>query len=70
MVSQSEQLVTKQGLQAQTAETLQGIHSLGTLVPAIALGVVFLIIVFLYPLNKKRTKQLAVDLAERRNAAE
>ena len=58
------------GASAQTAETLQGIHTLGTLVPAIVLGVVFLIIVFFYPLNKKRTEQLAIDLAERRNAAE
>ncbi|MEH7117950.1 glycoside-pentoside-hexuronide (GPH):cation symporter [Neobacillus vireti] len=53
-------------LQAQTAETLQGIHTLATLVPAIALAVVFLIIVFLYPLNKKRTAQLTIDLAEKR----
>ncbi|WP_144554731.1 MFS transporter [Bacillus sp. X1(2014)] len=55
-------------LKAQTADTLQGIHTLGTLVPAITLAVVFLIIVFCYPLNKKRTAQLTVDLAERRNS--
>ena len=55
-------------LQAQTAETLQGIHTLATLVPAVVLGVVFLLIVFLYPLNKKRTEQLAVDLAAKRSA--
>ncbi|WP_042460858.1 MFS transporter [Neobacillus dielmonensis] len=55
-------------LKAQTADTLHGIHTLGTLVPAIVLAVVFLIIVFLYPLNKKRTEQLAIDLAEKRNA--
>ncbi|WP_349655119.1 MFS transporter [Neobacillus sp. YX16] len=54
------------GAEAQTAETLQGIHTLGTLVPAIVLGVVFLMIVFLYPLNKKRTEQLTADLAARR----
>lgn len=53
-------------LKAQTADTLQGIHTLGTLVPAITLGAVVLMIVFLYPLNKKRTVQLAVDLAEKR----
>ena len=58
------------GAAAQTAETLQGIHTLGTLVPAIVLAVVFLVFVFFYPLNKKRTKQLTIDLAERRNAAE
>ncbi|QIZ06937.1 MFS transporter [Priestia megaterium] len=53
-------------LKAQTADTLQGIHTLGTLVPAITLAVVFLIIVFCYPLNKQRTAQLAADLAEKR----
>lgn len=52
----------------QTAETLKGIHSLATLVPAILLGIVFLLIVFFYPLNKKRTEQLALDLAENRKA--
>lgn len=53
-------------LKAQTADTLQGIHTLGTLVPAVTLGLVFLIIVFLYPLNKKRTAQLTADIAEMR----
>ena len=53
-------------LKAQTADTLSGIHMLGTLVPAILLGAVFLVIMFLYPLNKKRTEQLAIDLAEKR----
>ena len=43
------------GASVQTAETLQGIHTLGTLVPAIVLAVVFLVFVFFYPLNKKRT---------------
>jgi GPH family glycoside/pentoside/hexuronide:cation symporter len=56
-------------LQAQTQGTLQGIHTLGTLVPAITLAVVFVLIVFLYPLNKKRTTQLAVDLKTKRKAA-
>ena len=32
------------GAEAQTAETLQGIHTLGTLVPAIVLAVVFLVL--------------------------
>lgn len=53
----------------QTASTLKGIHTLGTLVPAVILAVVFLLIVFLYPLNKKRTTQLASDLATKRKAA-
>ncbi|MEH7276221.1 MFS transporter [Neobacillus vireti] len=56
------------GAEAQSAETLQGIHTLATLVPALTLGAVFLIIVFLYPLNKKRTEQLAIDLAKNRKA--
>jgi glycoside/pentoside/hexuronide:cation symporter, GPH family len=56
------------GAAGQTAETLQGIHTLGTLVPAVVLGIVFLILVFFYPLNKKRTHQLASDLVERRKA--
>jgi GPH family glycoside/pentoside/hexuronide:cation symporter len=55
-------------LKAQAADTLQGIHALGTLIPAISLGIVFLITVFLYPLNKKRTLQLAADLSEKREA--
>ena len=55
------------GASAQSAETLSGIHTLGTLVPAIVLGAVFLIFVFFYPLNKKRTLQLAEDLAAKRN---
>lgn len=56
------------GAKAQSAETLQGIHTLATLVPAVALIVIFLMIVFLYPLNKKRTEQLAIDLAAKRKA--
>ena len=54
-------------LATQTTETLEGIHMLGTLVPALSLFVVFLIIAFCYPLNKKRTQQMAVDLAEKRS---
>ena len=53
-------------LKVQATDTLNGIHMLGTLVPAIVLGLVFLILMFLYPLNKKRTAQLAIDLAEKR----
>lgn len=56
------------GAVAQTAETLQGIHTLGTLVPAIVFAVVFLVLVFFYPLNKKRTEQLTIDLAAKRKA--
>jgi GPH family glycoside/pentoside/hexuronide:cation symporter len=55
-------------LAVQTHGTLQGIHTLATLVPALILAVVFLIIAVMYPLNKKRTIQLALDLAEKRKA--
>lgn len=54
-------------LEVQTPGTLSGIHTLATLVPAVILFVIFLIIMFLYPLNKKRTLQLATDLAKKRN---
>ncbi|MGG1400733.1 glycoside-pentoside-hexuronide (GPH):cation symporter [Bacillus salipaludis] len=53
-------------LQVQAQTTLHGIHTLGTLVPAITLFVVFLIVTFLYPLNKQRTEQLTIDLREKR----
>jgi glycoside/pentoside/hexuronide:cation symporter, GPH family len=52
----------------QTQEALNGIHTLATLVPAIIYIVIFLILVFLYPLTKARTIQLSSDLAERRKA--
>ena len=54
-------------LEVQTAETLSGIHMVGTLVPALIFLAVFIIITFLYPLNKKRTNKLAADLAEKRS---
>ena len=50
----------------QTQDALNGIHTLATLVPAVTFIVMFLILVFFYPLNKKRTLQLAIDLAEKR----
>ncbi|WP_078411354.1 MFS transporter [Priestia abyssalis] len=52
--------------EVQTQEALDGIHTLGTLVPAGIYLLIFLILVFLYPLNKQRTNQLAVDLEEKR----
>jgi glycoside/pentoside/hexuronide:cation symporter, GPH family len=57
-------------LQVQTHNTLNGIHTLGTLVPCIILVVVFAIVAFLYPLNKKRTLQLALDLSAKRKNEE
>ena len=52
----------------QTQGALDGIHTLATLVPAIIYLMIFLILVFLYPLNKQRTNQLTIDLAERRKS--
>ncbi|WHY16952.1 glycoside-pentoside-hexuronide (GPH):cation symporter [Paenibacillus sp. G2S3] len=55
------------GLKSQSQDTLQGVHTLATLLPAVMVFIVFLILVFLYPLNKKRTLQLATDLTEKRS---
>ena len=55
--------------EVQTPEALRGIHTLATLVPALIYLLILLILVFLYPLNKKRTNQLAIDLAEKRKAS-
>ncbi|WP_211748487.1 glycoside-pentoside-hexuronide (GPH):cation symporter [Paenibacillus sp. Marseille-Q4541] len=54
-------------IEKQSEDTLQGIFSLATLVPGIIFLVVFLILVFFYPLNKQRTNQLSSDLVARRN---
>ena len=54
----------------QTDTALSGIHTLATLVPSIAYLVVFLILVFFYPLNKARLDKLTVDLAEKRSTNE
>ena len=51
----------------QTQEVLEGIYALGTIVPAILYGLVVLVL-FMYPLNKKKTAQLAEDLAAKRNS--
>ncbi|WP_274364970.1 MFS transporter [Paenibacillus thermotolerans] len=53
-------------LEVQTESVLKGIYVLGTLVPAFAYLLIFMILVFLYPLNKQRTNQLAANLAEQR----
>ena len=53
-------------LPEQTGSALRGIHTLATLVPAAIYLLIFLILVFFYPLTKKRTNQLAIDLTEKR----
>lgn len=50
----------------QSSEALSGIYSLATLVPAIIYFTIFFILMFCYPLNKERTNQLALDLAQKR----
>jgi GPH family glycoside/pentoside/hexuronide:cation symporter len=55
--------------EVQTPEALAGIHMLATLIPAIIYLAIFLILVFLYPLSKKRTVQLTIDLAEKRKSS-
>ncbi|WP_211746133.1 MFS transporter [Paenibacillus sp. Marseille-Q4541] len=55
-------------LKAQSSETLHGIHTLATLIPAAIFFLLFLILVFLYPLNKKRTIQLTADLVQKRSS--
>ncbi|MCZ8516879.1 glycoside-pentoside-hexuronide (GPH):cation symporter [Paenibacillus filicis] len=52
----------------QTQGALDGIHTLATLVPTVVFLIIFFILVFLYPLNKQRTNQLAIDLDEKRKS--
>jgi len=54
----------------QSEETLQGIHTLATLVPTIIFSIVAIILIFLYPLNKARTLQLTADLKQARKTTE
>lgn len=56
------------GSATQSEGVLDGIYMLGTLVPAIFFLVVFLLLVFVYPLNKKRVLELATNLEVKRNA--
>src|SRR5690606_35762508 len=42
-------------LEVQSTTTLDGLYGLATMIPAIIYILIFLILMFLYPLNKKRT---------------
>jgi len=55
--------------QAQSAESLKGLISLFTIIPA-ALGVVALLISIFYPLNDKKVKVITDELKARREAAD
>lgn len=50
----------------QESSVLEGIYSLATLVPAIFYFVIVFILILFYPLNKKKTLQLKVDLNQKR----
>ena len=54
------------GAPAQTEQVATNIKSFATLTPAIAYLIVFLILTFLYPLNKKKLTDLTENLKERR----
>lgn len=54
------------GVATQTQEVKDGIYTVATLVPSAIYFAVFLLLTFAYPLNKKRTKQLELDLIEKR----
>ncbi len=54
--------------EVQTAEALNGIHTLATLVPAIVYLLILLILLFFYPLNKKRLAEMQKELAAKREA--
>ena len=57
-------------VKVQSDAALSGIHTLATLLPAVIYLVVFLILVFIYPLNKARLSKLTVDLAAKRKETE
>jgi len=62
-------LMSSVGFQAnttQTAESLNGLVSLMSVIPA-GLGVVAIVILLFYPLNEARVAQIGKDLAARRS---
>jgi len=54
------------GAPAQTEQVAASIKSFATLTPAIAYLIVFLVLTFVYPLNKKKLAELTENLKERR----
>ena len=57
-------------LEVQTDTALNGIHTLATLVPAVVYLTVVLILLFFYPLNKKRLAEMQEELAAKRACKE
>ena len=56
--------------ETQTQAALDGIHMLATLVPAVVYLLCLIILVFFYPLNKKRLAEMVDNLAAKRAAKE
>lgn len=56
-----------QGAATQTPEVAVGIYNVATLIPAIALGLGGLVVLFLYPLSKKQVSKNNAYLAEKRS---
>ncbi|MEG2697507.1 MAG: MFS transporter, partial [Ruthenibacterium sp.] len=52
----------------QSAATLNGIYNISTLAPAIGYAVVLILLVFVYPLNKKAVDSNVATLKERHAA--
>lgn len=52
----------------QTPETLQGIYTMCTLIPAIGYGLIAIILIFLYPLNKRKLEENVALLAAKHAA--
>ena len=52
---------------AQSADVLDGLYTMATLVPGILFFLAFLVLAIFYPLNKERTNQLAIELAKNRS---
>ncbi|WP_045517253.1 hypothetical protein [Neobacillus niacini] len=42
------------------------IYALATIVPGVVYLLIFVVLIFLYPLTKQRMKQLTIDLTEQR----
>ena len=45
----------------QTTENLKIMYDLGTLIPAIMFGIMAILLIFYYPLNRKKTEELQVS---------
>jgi len=56
-------------LAVQSARAISGMYTAATLVPAIAMGIMFLVLTFGYPLNKARLAEMHEQMAARGMAA-